>query len=193
MIEVHPGLFVGPQSEYESRIRLESGWAVVHACKEPYHRQAVGYSAPEPDTNHPEFFVARRGNRLCLNLTDARDPAGIPDTAMDAAVAFIHEQLVAGGRVFLHCQMAMSRSPGIAMLYLGTHTDRLPHSGFDEALSSFCKLYPPFSPRPGILAFLRGRCKTSATDGIPRVQSDQRIFNSNSGYSDAVNRGPRSL
>jgi predicted protein tyrosine phosphatase len=163
MIEIHPGLFVGPQTEYESRIRLESDWAIVHACKEPYHREAVGYTTVEPDQDHPEYFVARRGIRLSLNLIDARDPTGIPPEAMDAAVAFIHEQLAAGGRVFLHCQMAMSRSPGIAMLYLGTHTDRLPQSGFDEALSKFCKLYPPFSPRPGILEFLRRRWES----GIP--------------------------
>jgi predicted protein tyrosine phosphatase len=157
MFEIHPRLFVGPQLEYESHVRLQSGWTIVHACKEPYHRAAVGYTASEPDAEHPEYFVARRGKRLCLNLTDARDPSGIPPEAMDAAVAFMHEQLAAGERIFLHCQMAMSRSPGIAMLYLGTHTDRLPRSSFDEALRSFRALYPPFSPGPGMLGFLRGR------------------------------------
>ena len=157
MIEVHPGLFVGPQLEYESRVRHESDWAVVQACKEPYHRDAVGYTTPMPPEGHPEYFIARRDSRLCLNLLDAPDPAEIPAEVMDAAVAFIHEHLRAGGRVFLHCQMGMSRSPSIAMLHLGTHTDRLPKDSFDAALAKFSEIYPPFSPRPGVLGFLRDR------------------------------------
>ncbi|MGC2210354.1 MAG: dual specificity protein phosphatase family protein [Candidatus Korobacteraceae bacterium] len=157
MIEVHPGLFVGPQEEYESLVRHERGWAVVHACKEPYHREAVGYISAKPPERHPEYFVARRGTRLCLNLLDAPDPADISAEVMDAAVAFIHEHLMAGGRVFLHCQMGMSRSPSIAMLYLGTHTDRLPTDSFDVALIQFSEVYPPFSPRPGVSGFLRER------------------------------------
>ena len=157
MIEVHPGLFVGPQVEYESRVRHESGWAVVHACKEPYHREAVGYTTPAPHEHDPEYFIARRDTRLCLNLLDAPDPADIPAEVMDGAVAFIREHLMAGGRVFLHCQMGMSRSPGIAMLYLGTHTDRLPTASFDAALIQFSEVYPSFSPRPGVLGFLRDR------------------------------------
>jgi len=157
MIEVHPRLFVGAQVEYESRVRQESGWAIVQACKEPYHRDAVGYTTPMPLKGHPEYFIARRDSRLCLNLLDAPDPAEIPAEVMDAAVAFIHECLMAGGRVFLHCQMGMSRSPSIAMLYLGTHTDRLPADSFDAALAKFSDIYPPFSPRLGVLGFLRDR------------------------------------
>jgi predicted protein tyrosine phosphatase len=157
MIEVHPGLFVGPQAEYESQIRQQKGWAVVQACKEPYHREAVGYATPEPPAQHPEYWAARRGQRLCLNLLDARDPAEISAQVMDAAVAFIHQQRLAGTPVFLHCQMGMSRSPSIAMLYLGTHTDRLPPHSFEAALAEFSAIYPPFSPRPGVLGFLRKR------------------------------------
>jgi predicted protein tyrosine phosphatase len=173
MIEVHPGLFVGPQVEYESRVRHESGWAVVHACKEPYHREAVGYTTPTPPEDHPEHLIARRDTRLCLNLLDAPDPADIPAEVMDAAVAFIHEHLMAGGRVFLHCQMAMSRSPGIAMLYLGTHTDRLPAASFDAALVKFTEVYSPFSPRPGVLGFLRNRWASglSAPAGCDKPES----------------------
>ena len=157
MIEVHPGLFVGPQVEYETRVRHETGWAVVQACKEPYHREAVGSMSPMPPEGHPEYLIARRDSRLCLNLLDAPDPADISAEVMDAAVAFIHEHLMARGRVFLHCQMGMSRSPSIAMLFLGTHTDRLPTGSFDAALLKFSDIYPPFSPRPGVLGFLRNR------------------------------------
>ncbi len=174
MIEVHPGLFVGPQAEYELRVRYETGWVVVHACKEPYHREAVGYTTPMPPEGHPEYLVARREHRLCLNLTDAPDPADIPAEAIDAAVAFIHENLQAGQRVFLHCQAAMSRSPGIAMLYLGKYTDRLPTNSFEQALSEYRDIYSLFSPRPGILGFLRERWAAGVRVGSAESGSESK-------------------
>jgi predicted protein tyrosine phosphatase len=157
MTEVYPGLFVGEQASYESGVRAESDWAVVHACKEPYHRQALGYRGRAAPKNHPEYLIARRDNRLILNLVDADDPAYIPADIMDAAVMFIHEHLSAGRRVLVHCNQGLSRSPAIAMLYLGTHTDRLSRDSFEQALTSFRGLYPPFTPARGVLGFLRGR------------------------------------
>lgn len=41
MIEVHPGFFVGDEAD-EQRVRGQPGWFFIHACKEPYHRQALG-------------------------------------------------------------------------------------------------------------------------------------------------------
>ena len=38
-IEVHPGLYVGWRGAYEHAVRHLDGWYVVHAAKEPYHRQ----------------------------------------------------------------------------------------------------------------------------------------------------------
>lgn len=123
MIEVHPQLFVGSESDYElGRVQFTKGWAVVHACKEPYHRQALGYSGRASAKTHPEYLIARRGNRLILNLVDAPDPAYILDEIMDAAVEFIHSQLAGGQRVLVHCNQGLSRSPGIAILYLATHS-----------------------------------------------------------------------
>src|ERR1035437_3624457 len=116
MIEVLSNLFVGSQDD-EVSIHGQSGWFVVHACKEPYHRQALGYSGRAAPKNHPEYLIARRDNRLVLNLVDADDPAYIPAEIMDVAVTFIHEHLSAGRRVLVHCNQGLSRSPAIAMLY----------------------------------------------------------------------------
>ncbi len=83
MIEVHPCLFVGSQIDYESQVSSKPNWAVVHACKESYHRQALGYSGRAVSKEHPEYLIARRGARLILNLIDADNPAYIPDEIMD--------------------------------------------------------------------------------------------------------------
>ena len=157
MIEIHPNLFVGSQLDYESQIGAMTDWAIIHACKEPYHRQALGYSGRAVAKTHPEYLIARRNNRLILNLIDANDPAYIPDEIMDAAVAFIDEHLRAGQRVLVHCNQGLSRSPAIAMLYLGSYTERLSRTSFDQALTAFQEIYPPFSPAAGVLGFLRRR------------------------------------
>ncbi len=157
MIEVHPSLFVGSQMDYESQVGTANNWAIVHACKEPYHRQALGYSGRAAAKTHPEYLVVRRDNRLILNLVDVDDPAYIPDEIMDTSVAFIHERLNAGQRVLVHCNQGLSRSPSIAMLYLGTHTERLPRNSFEQAFTTFREIYPPFSPAAGVLGFLRRR------------------------------------
>lgn len=158
MIEVHPALFVGAETDYEmDRSRFSSGWAIIHACKEPYHRQALGYTGRGAPKTHPEYLIARRGNRLILNLVDVDNPAFIPDEIMEAAVKFIHSELSGGQRVLVHCNQGLSRSPGIAMLFLASHTNRLSRSSFELALTAFREIYPPFSPAPGISGWLRRR------------------------------------
>jgi hypothetical protein len=158
MIEIHPQLSVGSESDYElGRGRFGEGWAVVHACKEPYHRQALGYSGRGAPKTHPEYLIARRGNRLILNLVDTSDPVYIPDEIMDAVVAFTHAQLSTGQTVLVHCNQGLSRSPGIAPLYLATHTDRISRDSFESAVATFLSIYPPFAPAAGVADWLRQR------------------------------------
>ena len=63
MIEVDKNLFVGAEID-EHRIRGQSDWYVIHACKEPFHRQALGYSGRAASKDHPEYLIARREGRL---------------------------------------------------------------------------------------------------------------------------------
>ena len=93
MIEVYPNLFVGDEIDYELDVLAKKGWAVVHACKEPYHRQALGYRGREAPERHPERLVARRGYRLILNMVDARDPELFPKEMIDTALDFIKEDV----------------------------------------------------------------------------------------------------
>ncbi len=157
MIEVHPGLWVGSQAEFERGAFAPELWAIVHACKEPHHREALGYTGRSVEQTHPEYLIARRGHRLILNLVDVEDPQWIAEEIMDQAVAFIHENLTAGRSVLLHCNQGYSRSPSIAMLYLATHTDRLSRSSFEQAKAAFLLMYPRFSPAGGMHGFLQDR------------------------------------
>ncbi|WP_263385991.1 dual specificity protein phosphatase family protein [Granulicella arctica] len=157
MIEVYPGLFVGCQQDFEDGSFASREWAVVHACKEPHHRKALGYTGRAVDKSHPEYLIARRGNRLILNLVDVADPRWIDDSIMNAAIQFIQENLQNVRSVLVHCNQGCSRAPSIAMLYLGTYTDQLPRDSFERALAVFKEKYPLFAPAGGVYGFLKNQ------------------------------------
>lgn len=167
MIEIYPNLFIGNENDYESRVKHESGWCVVHACKIPYHRQALGYSTNAAPKTHPEYLIARRGNRLILNLVDAPDPAYIPKEIIDAALEFINTSLgTTGSRVLVHCNEGCSRSAGIGLLYLAKFTDKVPKGNFIEAEAVFRTLYQPYNPKGGMRGFMTGNWKEYSQNGL---------------------------
>lgn len=153
MIEVTKNLFVGDQSAYEDKVRFSDEWCVVHACKEPYHRQVLGYSGRGAPKSHPEYLVAVRGNRLILNMVDVDNPEYIPKEIMDAAVLFIYQSMKAGKQVLVHCNQGMSRSAGIALLFLAKQ-GLIAQTSFVEAEQQFRALYPPCDMAMGIRGFL---------------------------------------
>jgi len=156
MIEIYPNLFIGEEHDYESRVQHQPGWCIVHACKEPYHRQALGYTQRAAPKTHPEYLIARRGTRLILNLVDALDPAYIPKEIIDAALEFISTSLSSGNRVLVHCNEGCSRSASIGLLFLAKYTDKLPKGDFFIAETSFRSLYPPYNPKSGMRGFMMG-------------------------------------
>lgn len=82
MIEVCPNLCVGSEHD-EQRIRGQAGWFFIHACKEPYHRQALGYTGRAAAKTHPEYLIARRNGRLILISSTLTIPAiSLPRSSM---------------------------------------------------------------------------------------------------------------
>ena len=148
MIEVMPNLFVGDQSD-EAQIRGQSGWFVIHACKEPYHRQALGYFGQGAPKTHPEYLIARREGRLILNLVDVPNVAFISPLIMDAAIAAIHEN-IRGSKILVHCNQGMSRSPTIAFLYMAQHGNAFAGDTFEQGRTKFFEVYPLYNPAKGV-------------------------------------------
>lgn len=155
MIEVSPHLYVGNQDDYKGRVR-GLGWPVVHACKEPYHRDALGYTTRGAPKDNPEYLIARRGNRLILNLIDVNDPQYIHKEMIDAALEFLHEHISSGCDTLVHCNQGESRAPTIALLYLIAYTNQVPVNNFASAEVTFRKLYPGYAPAAGMYEFARG-------------------------------------
>ena len=153
MIEVHTSLFVGGEHDKAS-IRGHDGWYVIHACKEPYHRQALGYTGRAVAKDHPEYLVARRTGCLILNLVDVLDVNYISSEIIDAALAAIHQN-ISSSKILVHCNLGLSRSPSIAFLYLAKFSDVFREQGYDDALLHFLKIYPPFAPAKGMADYVR--------------------------------------
>lgn len=154
MIEIYANLFIGNEGDYEGDVRHQTGWRVVHACKEPYHRRALGYKGRGAPKEHPEYLIARRDHRLILNLVDAPSSDYIPKEIIDAALDFIDQALKSRHRVLVHCNQGESRSPGIGLLYLAAYTDRLPTDDFESAEKAYRSVYPPYAPSTGMRGFM---------------------------------------
>ena len=151
MIEVAPNLWVGSQADYEGKMFPLGAWAVVFCAKEPWHRQALGYSGRSAPVGHPEYLVARRGCRLILNLVDVDNPDYVHRELVDAAMEFIAVELGKGKRVLIICNQGKSRSPVIAMLYLGCPSG----VSFEDAEADFKQRYPDYAPARGMREFAR--------------------------------------
>jgi len=167
-VEVATGLWVGADGDYGA-MREREGWSYLHAAKEPWHREMVGYltkSAPEG----PERLFARRENRMALNLIDVRKlgPGGetyTPAEVIRAGLSFLAERLYAGERVLVHSNHGHSRAPGLALLYL-QQSGALP-ADYEAAAAAFRRLYPAFEPHIGIETYLRGRGADVSGKEIP--------------------------
>lgn len=149
-------LSVGNAQYYEElgdRMRMNNLF-VIQACKEPYHRQAVGYtgrSAPKG----PEYLMARRDNRLILNLVDAEKGLYIPKELIDATLFELETRINNEEKVFIHCNNGESRAPTIAMLFMLSRDPSINSKSAEESIKLFkAKYYPNYAPNKGIREFL---------------------------------------
>lgn len=152
MKEVHSHLYVGSNADYLDML-FQEGWGVLHACKEPYHRNALGYTGRAAPKLHPEYLFALRGDRCALNLVDADDPAFIPPAVIEAALGFIDGHMAVGHKVLVHCNQGQSRAPSVALAWLAG--ERAVPQDHEAAIQAFTKLYPDYRPNAGVAGYLK--------------------------------------
>lgn len=170
MKEIFPNLYCGSEqdfyrsllctdgpvkSEMELLMCMPEGWAVVHACKEPFHRMALQYTGRGCPKEHPEYLWSERmGNRLALNIVDAPKPEFFDKSMIDKALDFIDEKLKAGMKVLVHCNLGESRSPSLCLLYL-IKQGIIKGNTFSDCEIEFMNLYPEYKPGLGIYGFMK--------------------------------------
>lgn len=153
MLEVHPRLWVGDCEDFES-IKDTTNWYIVHACKEPYHRNLLGYTSNGCPTDNPEYLYAVRGNRLYLNLVDSPKKEFIPHEIIKKSLDFICEGFVRRKSILVHCNRGESRSASIVFMYLAHRLAKFDPL-LEIAMLEFSNVYPKFSPSKGISGFMQ--------------------------------------
>ena len=147
-------LFVGCQADYESGGFGQGSWSFCLAAKEPWHRSELLYTGRAAPKDHPEYLMARRDNKLILNLVDAPKAEFFDKHIIDAALDFIDEQLKLGKKVLTACNKGKSRSPSIALLYLIKH-GIIKGDTLEDCEAEFMKVYPEYMPGTGMRGFVK--------------------------------------
>lgn len=149
MREVHPGVFV--ESEYACcRGTLEL--AVVHGCKHPCHRRAVGYSG-NLSSSHPYYLYRSDEFDLYLNIIDPSTPL-FKVELFSAALQFSRKHAEQGRPLLFHCNQGESRAPSLALLHLAKNLGVITASSYELATDDFIRLCPWYRPGQGIQRFL---------------------------------------
>jgi len=149
MFEVSTNLYIG--SESECSFSNNSEWAIIHACKSPCHQRILGYTKSLPST-HPHYLTYERENHLVLNMIDPSQPLFKPQLFIES-LNFI-EKHIKIRKVLIHCNLGLSRSPSIALLYLAKRAKTISNLGYEAAYKDFKKLYPLYQPSSGIVQYL---------------------------------------
>lgn len=126
--------------------------AVVHGCKDPCHRRAVGYVGSLAK-NHPEYLMREEADDLWLNLIDPPVPLFQAETFL-RFLAFAGAHYDRGAAVLIHCNQGESRSASLALLLLAKHLHALPENTYDAARSAYEALDGSYRPGAGIARFL---------------------------------------
>lgn len=151
MRKISENIYVGNQDDYYS-IKLGE-WAVVHACKDPFHKELVGYRGNLPK-EHPDYPYKEVKNRLALNLVDMENPYD-PNwynhylNVFIYTMKFIDRKLSEGKNILIHCNQGESRGPSIGMLYMA-YKGFFEYKDYDYTKAEFLKLYPEFLPKRNI-------------------------------------------
>ena len=151
MQRIYKEIYLGSENDFY--MNKDSFEYVMHACKEPFHRNLLGYTGKSAPKDHPEYLVAYRDRELYLNLVDARTKDYIPINIIEKAIRYL--QIHEDNKVLVHCNLGESRSPSIVFLFLYLKTPYFTGKSFKEALKSFKDLYSPFNPSQGMLEVLQ--------------------------------------
>lgn len=145
---VTPQLYFGDLAAGHSKEIPDA--AIVHACKEPCHKQAVCYTK-NLDPSHPDYLHRERGTDLYLNMIDPPLPL-FKHESFTLFFEFVDRQ-IALRPVIIHCNQGASRAPSLTLLYMAKRLGLLPNTDYQAARREFENRFP-YSPSRGIELFL---------------------------------------
>jgi len=147
LLTVTPKLYFG---DLVAGHRPPTDAAVVHACKDPCHKKAVGYDK-QLDSFHPEYLYRVQGTHLYLNMIDPPVPL-FKREMFQKFFEFVDAQM-AERPVVIHCNQGQSRAPSLTLLYMAKRMQLLPDTDYFSARRAFEQRFP-YTPGKGIETYL---------------------------------------
>ena len=132
----------------------KDGWVVIHACKTPCHQRSVGYTGSLPPT-HPNYLVKEDEKHIYLNIVDMdKLMHKFTGPIIKSAIEFIKKN-IQNNNILIHCNVGLSRSPAIALVFLAKVSNEISDESYDDAKNDFLELYPAYQPGMGVDNYLR--------------------------------------
>ena len=113
MREVYKNNFVRDISDCRKGV---GEWLVIHACKYPCHRNAVGYEKRILPT-HPNYLSLKKGQNLYLNIIDPDEPL-FTNPLFTETLHICKDYSKPNMKLLFHCNKGDSRAPSLALLHL---------------------------------------------------------------------------
>lgn len=157
MIEIHSTLYVGSDADVDEFKDMHPDGFIIHAAKDPWHRQACGYTGRAAPQNSNYYAKSGEGY-LALNLVDSPDKKYIAKKCFDYAHADLEYNYGEGIPTLLHCNQGKSRSAGILfyhMMLVDIDVFAPFAVTFEEAVDYFeAEIYPDTEFGNGVRGFL---------------------------------------
>lgn len=150
MKQIIEGLFVGDQNDTPKK-----GMYCVHAAKNPFHVDAVGYKG-NLDKKHPNYLILQKPGNLYLNMIDPKFKldAAFTNPIFEASIRFIAEAIMNDKEVLVRCNKGMSRSPSLVMTFMA-RAGMINNISFEIAKKQFiAEFYEDYEPGLGISLYL---------------------------------------
>lgn len=149
MQELLTNLYVGSDDD-----KPGEDWACIHAAKNPWHCDAVGYKGNLPK-EHPNYLMLKFDDDLYLNMIDPpfELSAEFTDPIVKECFKFIDENRDIRDRpVLVRCNKGLSRSPSIVMAYMARKM-LFEGTTFKDVSEEFRIVYPDYKPGDGVAAY----------------------------------------
>ena len=154
MTRIYQNVYVGTVQDYED-VKDNVNFYIIGAAKEPFHRNAVGYSGRSCGSDHPEYLYAKRERLLALNLVDVSDVKFISQKIIETAISAIEDAAENNTNVLICCNQGRSRSAVIGLLYMKRQGFYETYS-FEETEKHFKgNVYPEYEPNEGMREYAR--------------------------------------
>lgn len=154
MTRIYQNIYVGTVQDYDN-VKSNADFYVIGAAKEPFHREAVGYTGRSCGSTRPEYLFAKRDNILACNLVDVPDVRFISPKIIETALLTIDEAVSHHKHVLICCNQGKSRSAIIGLLYMKKCGFYESYS-FEEAEKHFKeKIYSEYEPGQGMREYAR--------------------------------------